>query len=82
MKSSMQIPLEPFDYPRVNPGRNTLTVDASATGDYWKTCTGQWARITNYTGVMNYMGARFTAESSGHDPCHSGHCQAWPALSG
>ncbi|WP_275428417.1 divergent polysaccharide deacetylase family protein, partial [Enterobacter cloacae] len=26
----MQVPLEPFDYPRVNPGRNTLTVDAPA----------------------------------------------------
>ena len=25
----MQVPLEPFDYPNVNPGRNTLTVDAT-----------------------------------------------------
>jgi hypothetical protein len=56
----MQIPLEPFDYPEVNPGRNTLTVDAGEEN------IGRlhWAlsRITNYTGVMNYMGARFTAD--------------------
>lgn len=26
----MQVPLEPYDYPNVNPGRNTLTVAASA----------------------------------------------------
>src|SRR5690606_21886588 len=25
----MQVPLEPFDYPSVDPGRNTLTVDAA-----------------------------------------------------
>jgi polysaccharide deacetylase 2 family uncharacterized protein YibQ len=57
----MQIPLEPYDYPRVNPGRNTLTVDASpaATLENLHRAMG---RITNYTGVMNYMGARFTAE--------------------
>ncbi|MDR6631591.1 polysaccharide deacetylase 2 family uncharacterized protein YibQ [Phyllobacterium sp. 1468] len=57
----MQIPLEPYDYPRVNPGRNTLTVDASpaATLENLHRAMG---RITNYTGVMNYMGAQFTAE--------------------
>ncbi|WP_457299837.1 divergent polysaccharide deacetylase family protein [Phyllobacterium sp. P5_D12] len=57
----MQIPLEPYDYPRVNPGRNTLTVDASpaATLENLHRAMG---RITNYTGVMNYMGGRFTAE--------------------
>jgi len=27
----VQVPLEPFDYPNVNPGRNTLTVEASRT---------------------------------------------------
>ena len=30
----MQVPLEPFDYPNVNPGRNTLTVAASAGGEH------------------------------------------------
>ncbi|MEK1889945.1 MAG: divergent polysaccharide deacetylase family protein [Phyllobacterium sp.] len=62
----MQIPLEPFDYPRVNPGRNTLTVDAPAAAleNLHKTM----GRITNYTGVMNYMGARFTADANAMTP--------------
>ena len=54
----MQVPLEPFDYPNVNPGRNTLTVDATPEENienlHWTL-----SRTTNYTGVMNYMGARF-----------------------
>ncbi len=57
----MQVPLEPFDYPNVNPGRNTLTVDASAEENLTNL---RWSlsRTTNYTGVMNYMGARFVAD--------------------
>ena len=57
----MQVPLEPFDYPQVNPGRNTLTVDA---GDEKNIANLQWVlgRTTNYTGVMNYMGARFVSD--------------------
>lgn len=63
----MQIPLEPFDYPRVNPGRGTLTVDAppATTLENLHKAMG---RITNYTGVMNYMGARFTAEPAAMTP--------------
>lgn len=63
----MQLPLEPFDYPNVNPGRNTLTVDASAEENidhlYWTL-----SRTTNYTGVMNYMGARFTSDKAAMEP--------------
>ena len=56
----MQVPLEPFDFPNVNPGRNTLTVDAGADENLTKL---RWtlSRTTNYTAVMNYMGARFSA---------------------
>lgn len=63
----MQVPLEPFDYPSVDPGRNTLTVDAAATENRDRL---HWAlsRITNYTGVMNYMGARFVADESAMEP--------------
>ncbi|MEZ5803213.1 MAG: divergent polysaccharide deacetylase family protein [Rhizobiaceae bacterium] len=57
----LQVPMEPFDYPNVDPGRNTLTVDASP-GDNAVRLHKSLARITNYTGVMNYMGARFTAD--------------------
>jgi uncharacterized protein len=63
----MQVPLEPFDYPNVNPGKNTLTVDASPQENiaalHWSL-----SRITNYTGVMNYMGARFSADPDAMAP--------------
>lgn len=63
----MQLPLEPFDYPRVDPGRNTLTVDADKAANAERL---HWAlaRTTNYAGVMNYMGARFTAERDAMRP--------------
>ena len=57
----MQVPMEPFDYPNVDPGRGTLTVsaDPAAFRDdlHWSL-----GRITNYTGIMNYMGARLMAD--------------------
>lgn len=55
----MQVPLEPFDFPNVNPGRNTLTVEASA-DENLKNLRWTLSRTTNYTAVMNYMGARFS----------------------
>lgn len=55
----MQVPLEPFDFPNVSPGRNTLTVDASA-DENLKNLRWALSRTTNYTAVMNYMGARFS----------------------
>jgi len=62
----VQVPLEPFDYPNVNPGRHTLLTHASADHNLQNL---RWvlARITNYTGVMNYMGARFTADGDAMD---------------
>lgn len=57
----MQVPLEPFDYPNTNPGRNTLTVDATPEENI-KSLHWSLSRITNYTGIMNYMGARFSAD--------------------
>jgi polysaccharide deacetylase 2 family uncharacterized protein YibQ len=63
----MQVPLEPFDYPSVDPGRNTLTVDAPPAENrdrlYWAL-----SRITNYTGVMNYMGGRFVSDEPAMEP--------------
>jgi len=63
----MQVPLEPFDYPRVDPGRHTLTLEGGAEKNkadlFWTL-----SRITNYTGVMNYMGARFTADAAALTP--------------
>lgn len=56
----LQLPLEPFDYPDNDPGPHTLLV--SLTNDetrdrlFWLL-----GRLTNYVGVINYTGARFTA---------------------
>ena len=63
----MQLPLEPFDYPNVNPGRNTLTVEASP-GENLEKLRWTLSRTTNYTGVMNYMGARFAADADAMRP--------------
>jgi polysaccharide deacetylase 2 family uncharacterized protein YibQ len=63
----MQVPFEPYDYPNVNPGRNTLTVEASA-AENLRSLHWALSRITNYTGIMNYMGARFVADESAMDP--------------
>lgn len=63
----MQVPLEPFDYPQVDPGRNTLTVDADPIENrdrlYWAL-----SRITNYTGILNYMGGRFVTSDAAMSP--------------
>lgn len=63
----MQVPLEPFDYPNVNPGRNTLTVDAGA-DENLKNLRWALSRTTNYVAVMNYMGARFCADKAAMEP--------------
>lgn len=63
----LQVPFEPFDYPRVNPGRNTLTVAASAEENL-RNLHVSMGRMTNYTGIMNYMGARFLADSAAMKP--------------
>lgn len=63
----LQAPLEPFGYPTVNPGENTLTVAESAAGEF-SALHASLGRITNYVGVMNYMGARFTGDASAMDP--------------
>jgi polysaccharide deacetylase 2 family uncharacterized protein YibQ len=58
----LQLPLEPFDYPKNNPGPRTLTTDASVSDNLDRL---HWlmSRITTYVGVVNYMGARFTADA-------------------
>jgi uncharacterized protein len=63
----IQVPLEPFDYPNVDPGRSTLTVSASPEENL-KSLRWALARTTNYTGVMNYMGARFVADRASMTP--------------
>lgn len=57
----LQIPLEPLGYPQVDPGENTLTVENATAGDL-DALHASFAAITNYVGVMNYMGGRFTSD--------------------
>jgi uncharacterized protein len=59
----LQLPLEPFDYPNVDPGRDTLTV-SSGPAENTDRLLRTLSRITNYVGVVNYMGARFTQDEA------------------
>jgi polysaccharide deacetylase 2 family uncharacterized protein YibQ len=63
----LQLPMEPFGYPNHDPGPHTLLVSASpqsAASDL------AWllSRFTGYTGVVNYLGARFTGERTALEP--------------
>jgi polysaccharide deacetylase 2 family uncharacterized protein YibQ len=63
----LQLPMEPFGFPESNPGPNTLLVNASASAN---TASLSWllSRVSGYTGVVNYLGARFTAEKTAMTP--------------
>ncbi|KJS20926.1 MAG: polysaccharide deacetylase [Hoeflea sp. BRH_c9] len=63
----LQVPFEPFDYPANDPGAGTLTVAAGAESnlaDLHQAMT----RITNYTGITNFMGGRFLADPDALEP--------------
>ncbi|QGZ35853.1 divergent polysaccharide deacetylase family protein [Stappia indica] len=59
----LQLPMEPFDYPDNDPGPHTLLVSNTPV-ELRDRLSWLLSRITNYVGVMNYMGARFTASES------------------
>lgn len=63
----VQVPMEPFGYPSINPGPRTLRLASSGETNVENL---HWAlgRLTNYTGVMNYMGARFAADETAMAP--------------
>jgi polysaccharide deacetylase 2 family uncharacterized protein YibQ len=63
----LQVPMEPFDYPKVDPGRGTLIADADPQANI-KVLHESMGRLTNYTGVVNYLGARFTSETAALEP--------------
>ncbi|MCA1970458.1 MAG: divergent polysaccharide deacetylase family protein [Rhizobium sp.] len=63
----LQVPFEPFDYPANNPGLGTLlTSDTPA--ESLKKLHQAMGRITNYTGIMNYMGAKFMSDGTAFEP--------------
>lgn len=63
----IQVPMEPFNYPQVNPGPNTLRLASSEETNIENL---HWAlgKITNYTGIMNYLGARFMSDETAMKP--------------
>jgi polysaccharide deacetylase 2 family uncharacterized protein YibQ len=63
----LQVPFEPFNYPQNDPGPHTLVVDD---GPRQNLDDLHWAmgRITNYTGIMNFMGGRFLADADATEP--------------
>ncbi|TVR10223.1 MAG: divergent polysaccharide deacetylase family protein [Salinarimonadaceae bacterium] len=63
----LQAPMEPFDYPNSDPGPHTLTVSAQSSANVEKL---RWVmgRFAGYTGIVNFMGARFTADRSALRP--------------
>lgn len=63
----VQIPMEPFDYPRNDPGPQTLTVAASKETNL---ASLRWAlgQISNYTGIVNYQGGRFATDADAIGP--------------
>lgn len=63
----MQVPFEPFDYPNNNPGPDTLLISQPAAKNV-ENLHKALGKITNYTGVMNYLGGRFLSNSDALEP--------------
>lgn len=63
----LQLPMEPFGYPAVDPGPRTLlaSADSAKTLDDLK---WHMSRFSGYTGVVNYLGAKFTSEGENFAP--------------
>ncbi len=63
----LEVPLEPFDYPQNDPGPQTLLTGEPTRANLDKLF---WlmARFGGYAGVVNNMGARFTASAADFSP--------------
>jgi polysaccharide deacetylase 2 family uncharacterized protein YibQ len=60
----LQLPMEPFGYPAVDPGPKTLLVKDGADATI-KNLRWHMSRFSGYVGVVNYLGARFTSDGDG-----------------
>ena len=63
----LEVPLEPFDYPDSDPGPDTL-LTGQAPRDNLDKLFSVMASFGGYIGVMNHMGARFTASTADFAP--------------
>ena len=63
----LQAPMEPFDYPENDPGPHTLTASAPPE-ETLNRLHFVMSRFPGYVGVMNHMGAKFTASEAALAP--------------
>jgi uncharacterized protein len=63
----LQIPMEPFNSPRDNPGPHTLLAAAGKSGNS-DNLTWLLSRFTGYAGVANFLGGKFTADEQALTP--------------
>ncbi len=63
----LQMPLEPFDGADNDPGAYTLRVDRKAERNLADLHRAM-GRITNYTGIVNFMGGRFLSSADALEP--------------
>jgi uncharacterized protein len=63
----LEVPLEPFDYPENDPGPETL-LTGQAPRDNMERLYAVMGRIGGYAGLINNMGARFTASAADFGP--------------
>jgi polysaccharide deacetylase 2 family uncharacterized protein YibQ len=63
----LQVPMQPYDWPQNDPGPRTLLADADASANL---ANLHWAmsRITNYVGVVNYLGGKMLAQEQSLAP--------------
>lgn len=63
----LQLPMEPFGYPANSPGPHTLSSEVSADENMVDL---HWAmsRLTNYVGVMNFLGGKFVTSPAALKP--------------
>ncbi|MGH6853664.1 MAG: divergent polysaccharide deacetylase family protein, partial [Methylocella sp.] len=63
----LQLPMEPFDFPRDNPGPHTLLAGAGKAANI-DNLTWLMSRFTGYAGVANFLGGKFTADAKALAP--------------
>lgn len=63
----LQVPMEPFDYPANDPGPHTLRTGVSAS-DAISDLHWSMSRITNYVGVINFLGGKFVTDKAAMKP--------------
>jgi uncharacterized protein len=63
----LQVPMEPYDYPDNDPGPHTLTVEARPQ-DNLERLSWVLGRFTGYIGLVNFMGAKLTADEAALAP--------------